>query len=242
MEWARSYRAEDTDLGRAVALKVLPETLVADPDRLARFVQEARTASSLNHPHLAAIYEIGKGVPAGTGFTGTDAVHFIAMELVDGETLRHLIERQPRDLRRTLEYLRAGGRRALGGARRRHRTSRFQTRKRDGRWRGLRQGPRLRSREAACGQSLLSSGTDATTMAKGTAPWTVMGTIGYMSPEQAQGRPLDPRSDIFAFGCVLYETATGTRAFSGTSAVETLHQIINARSAAGHVEAAGRAH
>jgi eukaryotic-like serine/threonine-protein kinase len=221
------YRADDTDLGRAVALKVLPEALVADADRLARFVQEARTASSLNHPHLVAIYEIGKGVPAGTGFTGTDAVHFIAMELVDGETLRHLIERQPRDLRRTLEYCvqAADALWAAHGAGIVHRD--FKPENVMVAAAGYVKVLDFGLAKLRADQSLLGSGTDATTMAKGTAPWTVMGTLGYMSPEQAQGRPLDPRSDIFAFGCVLYEAATGTRAFSGTSAVETLHQIIN---------------
>jgi Tol biopolymer transport system component len=221
------YRAEDTDLGRAVALKVLPEALVADADRLARFVQEARTASSLNHPHLVAIYEIGKGVPAGTGFTATDAVHFIAMELVAGETLRHVIEHLPRDLRRTLDYCgqAADALSAAHGAGIVHRD--FKPENVMVAAAGYVKILDFGLAKLRADQSLLGAGTEATTMAKGTAPWTVMGTLGYMSPEQAQGRPLDPRSDIFAFGCVLYEAATGTRAFSGTSAVETLHQIIN---------------
>jgi len=95
------YRAEDTELQRPVALKVLPEALVGDTDRLSRFVQEARTASALNHPHLVSIDEIGEAVPDGVGHK----VHFIAMELVQGETLRQLFDNRRLDLKRTLDYL-----------------------------------------------------------------------------------------------------------------------------------------
>ena len=95
------YRAEDLELQRPVALKVLPEALVGDADRLARFVKEARTASALNHPHLVSIYEIGEAVPDGVGHK----VHFIAMELVQGETLRNLFDSRGIDLKRTLDYL-----------------------------------------------------------------------------------------------------------------------------------------
>ena len=95
------YRAEDIELRRQVAIKVLPEGLVGDSDRLARFIQEARTASALNHPHLVSIYEIGAAAPDGTG----DPVHFIAMELVHGETLRQLLDTRRLDLKRTLDYL-----------------------------------------------------------------------------------------------------------------------------------------
>ena len=94
------YRADDSELRRPVALKVLPEALVGDPDRLQRFVQEARTASALNHPHLVSIYDIGEAQPAGQ----RRPIHFIAMELVDGVTLRDLIDAPHRDLRKMLDY------------------------------------------------------------------------------------------------------------------------------------------
>ncbi len=104
------YRADDSELGRAVALKVLPEHLVGDSDRLARFVQEARTASALNHPHVVSIYDIGQGAaPNGR------PVHFIAMELVSGETLRSLFDRHDVDRRRLLDYA-AQAADALGAA------------------------------------------------------------------------------------------------------------------------------
>ena len=93
------YRARDTILGRSVALKVLPAHLVADADRVARFMQEARAASALNHPHVIAIYEIGTAVPERPGVTGSQPVQYIAMELVSGQTLRTLIEQRRLDLR-----------------------------------------------------------------------------------------------------------------------------------------------
>jgi len=221
------YRGEDIDLGRAVALKVLLEGLVADADRLARFVQEARAASSLNHPHLVAIYEIGRGVPEGSGFSSAHPVHFMAMELVDGDTLRDVIGRQPRDLRKMLEYCgqAADALSAAHGAGIVHRD--FKPENVMVASAGYVKVLDFGLAKLRADHALLGAGADATTLATGTTPGTVMGTVGYMAPEQAQGRPVDHRSDIFAFGCVLYEAATGTRAFSGASAVDTLHQIIN---------------
>jgi Tol biopolymer transport system component len=217
------YRADDLELRRAVALKVLPESLVGDPDRLFRFVQEARTASALNHPHLVSIYDIGDAKPGGS----TRPVHFIAMELVEGETLRDHVDRPHRDLKKMLEYAMqaADALAAAHAAGIVHRDIKPENLMiaAGGYVKVLDFGlAKLRPEPA-----LLSAAAEEPTLATATTPGIVMGTVGYMSPEQAQGRAADHRSDIFSFGCVLYEMATGARAFGGRSAVDTLHQIIN---------------
>jgi serine/threonine protein kinase/Tol biopolymer transport system component len=212
------YRAEDLELHRAVALKVLPEALAADADRLARFVQEARAASALNHPHLVSIYEIGEGA----------GVRYIAMELVAGETLRERLSRAPLELPRVLEYLSQAAdaiaaAHAVGVVHRDLKPENLMVAD-AGYVKVLDFGlAKLRGEPA-----LLADAAQNPTMSAGTAPGLVAGTVGYMSPEQAQGRSVDYRSDIFSFGCILYEASTGARAFSGASAVETLHQIIHA--------------
>jgi Tol biopolymer transport system component len=215
------YRADDSELRRAVALKILPENLVGDPDRLVRFIQEARTASALNHPHVVSIYDIGQGA----GASGRP-VHFIAMELVTGETLRSLVERRGADLRHFLEYA-AQMADALGAAHAAgivHRDLKPENVM-------IADGGYVKILDFGLAK-LKATPTEAlaegpTMAAAGTAPGVVMGTVGYMSPEQAQGLPVDARGDIFSFGCILYEAATGARAFSGKSAVDTLHQIIH---------------
>ena len=217
------YRAEDTELLRPVALKVLPEHFSTDPERLARFILEARAASALNHPHLVSIYEIGEAQP------GDRAVRFIAMELVQGETLRQLFDTHRPGLARVLEYLGQAAE-ALAAAHAAgivHRDLKPENLMvADGGYVkvldfGL---AKLRAEPVAAGadqptQTLLSPAA--------TSPGVVMGTVGYMSPEQAQGTVADQRSDIFSFGCILYEAATGARPFTGTSTVDTLHKIIN---------------
>jgi eukaryotic-like serine/threonine-protein kinase len=219
------YRADDLELGRAVALKVLPDALVGDADRLARFIQEARTASALNHPHLVAIYEIGQAVPHGA--VASHPVHFIAMELVTGETLRAVIAARRLDLKRTLEYF-AQAADALAAAHAAgiiHRDLKPENViVADGGYVkildfGL---AKLRTEPA-----LMKEAAGERTVSAATTPGVVMGTVGYMSPEQAQGHLVDQRTDIFSFGCMLYEAATGVRAFGGASAIDTLHQIIN---------------
>ncbi len=218
------YRAEDAALGRQVALKVLPESLLGDEERLARFTQEARTASALNHPHIVAIYDIGRQVPAGTA-NGGRPVQYVAMELVEGSSLRDAIDGRRIDVRRALDYL-AQAADALSAAHAAgivHRDLKPENLMvADGGYVkvldfGL---AKLQAQPAALGGG-------AATMTAGTSPGMVMGTVGYMSPEQAQGRPVDQRSDIFSFGCILYEVATGARAFAGSSAVDTLHRIIH---------------
>jgi len=226
------YRAEDAELRRAVAIKVLPEAVTSEGDRLARFIQEARAASALNHPHLVAIYEIGHAAPDGDGAQ----VHFIAMELVAGETLRQLINARHLDLRKALEYLvqaadALAAAHAAGIIHRDLKPDNVMVAE-AGYAKVLDFGlAKLRGEHAMAGIA-----TDDPTVTRlpggeppATSPGVVMGTVGYMSPEQAQGLPVDHRSDIFSFGCILYEVATGARPFTGSSAVDTLHKIINAQ-------------
>ena len=215
------YRADDTELGRSVALKVLPESLLGDPDRLARFVQEARTASSLNHPHIVAIYDIGRQAPS----AGAQPVQYVAMELVAGSTLRETIDARRIDLKRTLDYL-AQAADALAAAHAAgivHRDLKPENLM-------VAEGGYVKVLDFGLaklrGEPAVAGGAGSPTVTAGTSPGLVMGTVGYMSPEQAQGRPVDHRSDVFSFGCILYEVTTGARAFSGDSAVATLHRII----------------
>ncbi|MEO8190242.1 MAG: protein kinase [Acidobacteriota bacterium] len=208
------WRARDPRLGREVAIKVLPESLAADSDRLSRFEQEARSASALNHPGIVTIYEVGK----------SDAVSYIAMELVQGSTLRELIAAGPLAPKRLMgiaaQVADALAKAHTAGIVHRDLKPENVMVTRDGFAKILDFGL------AKLVETGDSDVTRAQTVGQPTQPGMVLGTVGYMSPEQASGRPVDFRSDQFSFGSVLYEMATGKRAFSRGTTVETLTAII----------------
>jgi serine/threonine protein kinase/tetratricopeptide (TPR) repeat protein len=218
------YLAEDTRLHRKVALKVLPAELTQHKDRLRRFEQEAQAAAALNHPNIAHIYEIGE----------SEGVNFIAMEYVEGATLREKIHRQQTELRKLLRYLQqvAEGLAKAHAAGIVHRDLKpdHVMITRDGYAKILDFGL-AKLIEQTKPQGLETPPEEAPTAVLRqplSAPGLVMGTVGYMSPEQAQGKPVDHRSDIFSFGCILYEAATGQRAFESESTIDTLHKIVHA--------------
>jgi hypothetical protein len=207
------YRARDTRLGRDVAIKVLPEALVRDADRLRRFEQEARTIAALNHPNILAIHDIGTH----------DGAPFLVSEFLEGVTLREKLEAGPLPARRAIEYA-LGFAQGLAAAHEKgivHRDLKpenvFITR--DGRVKvldfGLAKLVRVEERNET-----------ALTLGSGTLPGMVMGTVGYMSPEQVRGEPSDARSDIFSFGAVFYEMLTGKRAFKRDTSAETMTAVL----------------
>ncbi len=216
------YLAQDTKLDRRIALKILPADLAAQQDRMRRFVQEAKAAAALNHPNIAHIYEIGEA----------DATNFIAMEFVDGKTLREKIHGEKSDLKLLFKHLLQvaeglGKAHASGIVHRDLKPDNIMI-TRDGHVKILDFG--LAKLIETSGPGLeQSEGTEAPTavMQQHSVPGMIMGTVGYMSPEQAQAKPVDPRSDIFSFGCILYEAATGRKPFAGDSVVDTLHKIIH---------------
>jgi serine/threonine protein kinase len=215
------WKAHDPALERHVAIKILPPELIADASRVSRFIQEARAASALNHPHVVAVYDIGEET-----FDGEAApVRYIAMELVDGRTLREMLDAGNLELRKGLKIVTQvaealAAAHASGIVHRDLKPENIMVTN-AGYAKVLDFGlAKLRGREVTAGE-------DTRTIAKDTEPGTVMGTVGYMSPEQAQGRATDSRSDIFSLGCVLYEVAAGKRAFRGDSSVDTLHKIIH---------------
>jgi len=211
------YRARDTRLGREVAIKVLPAEVLADPPRRARFVQEARAASSLNHPNIVTIY----------GIESANGADFIVMEYVPGQTLDGLI---PRHGMRVGEALRLAipiadalaAAHAAGVVHRDVKPANVMV-TRQGLVKVLDFGlAKLRQAEAAAGQE----DTTVEAEAKLTRAGTVAGTPAYMSPEQASGGVVDARSDVFSFGVVLYEMVTGRRPFVGGSSAELLAALL----------------
>jgi serine/threonine protein kinase len=232
------FKASDIKLDRPVALKILPAHLVADADRVRRFVGEAKAASALNHPHIITIYEIGEGA----GETASDGqpdgqpgvVHYIAMEYVSGGTLHQKIHRENIDLKKLLEYLAqvADGLAKAHTAGIIHRDLKPENIMitEDGYAKILDFGlaKLVESRDPGAGADPEEA---ATAMLEGTRPGMVMGTIGYMSPEQAQGKAVDQRSDIFSLGCILYEATTRQKPFQGESLIDSLHKIVYAQAA-----------
>jgi Tol biopolymer transport system component/predicted Ser/Thr protein kinase len=211
------YRAKDTKLGREVAIKVLPAAFAQDPIRRQRFEQEARSASALNHPNILTIHDIAEA----------DGALYIAMELVDGRTLRELLASgEPLSARRLLDLAvqvaeGLAKAHAAGIVHRDLKPENLMVSK-DGYVKILDFGlAKLTETPAAQDQSAMP-----TAVAPPTEPGTVMGTVGYMSPEQASGQPLDFRSDQFSLGAIVYEMATGQRAFQRRTGAETLAAII----------------
>jgi serine/threonine protein kinase len=209
------YKARDVRLGRSVAIKVLPAELAESAERLRRFEVEARTASGLNHPNIVALYDIGVEGP----------LSFLAMELVEGRTLSEVLIDGPLPIRKLLDYS-VQIAEAMAAA---HEAGVVH--------RDLKPGNLMISRDGfvklldfglARREGPVAEVDDASKIATtpGTLPGAVLGTVGYMSPEQARGAAVDYRSDQFSFGAIVYEMATGARAFVRGTAVETLTAIL----------------
>jgi len=211
------YRAEDTNLSREVAIKVLPEQFTKDPQRLARFEREAKLLASLNHPNIAAIY----------GFEEADGVRFLAMELVDGETLAEIVAKGPVPVEEALEICRqiAEGMEAAHEKGVIHRDLKPANVKvtPEGKVKILDFGLAKAFEDEVPVTDISQSPTLTEEM---TRAGVILGTAAYMSPEQAKGKPVDKRADIFAFGAVLYELLTGKRAFEGETVTDTLASIL----------------
>ena len=209
------YRARDERLRRDVAVKVLPASYSSDPERLRRFEQEAQAAGALNHPNILAIHDVGS----------VDGSPYVVSELLEGETLRSRLVGGALPQRKAIEYsvqiahgLAAAHEKGIV-----HRDLKpenlFVTK--DGRVKILDFGlAKLTQPESGAGQQ-----TNLPTEGAGTEPGVVLGTLGYMAPEQVRGKPADARSDIFSFGAILYEMLSGKRAFHGESAADTMSAI-----------------
>jgi eukaryotic-like serine/threonine-protein kinase len=209
------YRARDTRLGRDVALKILPESFARDSDRLHRFEQEARTVAALNHPNILAVFDIGQhnGSP------------FLVSELLEGESLRAVLDRGALPQRKTIDY---GVQIAQGLAAAHEKGIVHRDLKPENVF--LTKDARIKILDfglAKLGQKASAESEGITLTSSQTAAGVVMGTASYMAPEQVRGGTADPRTDIFAFGAVLYEMLSGVRAFRRDTPAETMTAVLN---------------
>ena len=207
------WRAKDERLNRLVAIKILPPDVANDPPRRARFSQEAKALAALNHPNILSIFDFGED----------NGQVFIVSELVDGESLRSLIDRGPMPARKAVEVAVqiAEGLAAAHSLQIVHRDLKPEN------VMVTRSGQVKLLDFGLAKQNTVQDDKNATVSMALSVPGTVMGTAGYMSPEQVRGEAVDTRSDIFSFGCVLYEMLIGKRAFKAPSGVETMHAILH---------------
>ncbi|HKA21490.1 MAG TPA: protein kinase, partial [Blastocatellia bacterium] len=218
------YLAKDTRLDRKIALKILPADVASDRDRLDRFIREAKSAAALNHPNIAHVYEIGE----------SDGMRFIAMEYVAGQTLRELLQRGRLTLIQSIELttqVASGLAKAheLGFIHRDIKPENLMLPS-DASIKILDFGlakliDKQRNPAELSGLSTVAYEGDGAPL--GTSAGTILGTVSYMSPEQATGEKVDQRTDIFSLGIVFYEMLSGRRPFDGNSAIDTMHAIIN---------------
>jgi eukaryotic-like serine/threonine-protein kinase len=208
------YRARDTRLDRDVAIKVLPESLTSDPERLSRFEQEARAAAALNHPNILAVYQMAT----------QGSISYLVSELLEGETLRERLRRGSVPLRKAIDY---AVQIAHGLAAPHEKGIVHRDLKPENLF--LTTQGRVKILDFGLAKVRVAKDTSGSepTLAQLTESGVVMGTAGYMSPEQIRGKDLDHRSDIFSFGAILYELVTGKQTFHKPTSAETMNAILN---------------
>ncbi|HWC66063.1 MAG TPA: serine/threonine-protein kinase, partial [Thermoanaerobaculia bacterium] len=216
------YKARDTRLGRDVAVKVLPEHLSQSPESKMRFEREAKAVSQLSHPHICALYDVGNA----------DGVEYLVMELLEGQILSDRLSRGPLPREQVLEY----GKQIAEALDAAHRRSLVHRDLKPANVMITRSGVKLLDFGLAKAMGSRAEEAEVTSLPTEedrplTERGTILGTFQYMAPEQLEGKPADARTDIFALGCVLYEMATGKKAFSGSSRASLISSIMSSEPA-----------